>query len=139
MYNKVTLCGRLGKDPKSFPADDPQRNFAVFSLATNSGKNRTEWHACKCFGKTADLVIQYLKKGSAALVEGRIEYNDFTDQQGNHRVKAEILVTSVTFISTRDPGTVGEMPAAARPQEFELDEPAKQPTPGNLDFEDIPF
>ena len=98
--NKVTLLGRLGKDPEIRQMNNGG-NVANLSLATSerwrdqSGETqeRTEWHRVVVFGKLADVVGKYLKKGSQVYFEGRLQTRKWTDQEGKDRYSTEIIVS----------------------------------------------
>jgi single-strand DNA-binding protein len=103
--NKVILIGNLGKDPelRYTPAGQP---VATFSLATTerrtdkSGqrKETTEWHNIVVFGKTAEIVNQYLKKGRSCYLEGKITTRSWDDRDGNKKYKTEIIANTVQFL-----------------------------------------
>jgi single-strand DNA-binding protein len=105
--NKVILIGNLGKDPelRYTPGGQPT---ASFSLATTerwndkAGKRqeRTEWHNIVAWGKLAELVNQYLKKGRSAYIEGRINYRSWDDRDGNKKYKTEIVASQIQFLSS---------------------------------------
>ena len=105
--NKVILIGNLGKDPelRYTPGGQPT---ASFSLATTerwndkSGKRQehTEWHNIVAWGKLAELVNQYLKKGRSAYIEGRINTRSWDDRDGNKKYKTEIVASQVHFLSS---------------------------------------
>src|SRR5512139_3173402 len=98
--NKVILIGNLGKDPeiRYTQSGEPIANF---SLATNevwNDKNgqkqeRTEWHRVEVFGKTAQIVRDYLTKGRPVYLEGSIRYEEWTDKDGNKRNTTRIRVS----------------------------------------------
>lgn len=98
--NKVTLLGRLGKDPEIRQMNNGD-SVANFSLATsekwkdNNGEaqERTEWHRVVVFGKMAGIVEKYLKKGDQAYFEGRLQTKKYTDKQGNDKYSTEVIVT----------------------------------------------
>lgn len=98
--NKVILVGNVGQAPeiRYFPNGDP---VAKVSIATseswqdkNSGQrqDRTEWHRVVFFGKLADVVSQYVKKGSKLYVEGKLQTRKWQDQSGQDRYTTEIIV-----------------------------------------------
>ena len=105
--NKVILIGNLGKDPelRYTPGGQP---VATFSLATaerwndrnGQRQDRTEWHNIVAWGKLAELVNQYLKKGRGAYIEGRITTRSWDDKDGNKRYKTEIVANQIQFLST---------------------------------------
>ena len=95
MLNKVTLIGRVGQDPEK--KETQIGIITKFSLATSSGKDKTEWHNCVAFNKTADVILQYVKKGDVIAVGGSISYNKY-EKDGQTRTSTEILVYDVTLI-----------------------------------------
>lgn len=141
--NKVILIGNLGKDPefKYTPGGQP---VATFSLATTerfSDKNgqrqeKTEWHNIVAWGKLAELVNQYLKKGRSAYIEGKLTTRSWDDKDGNKRYKTEIVANTIQFLGSAS-GNGGE-------QDFSSGSPAfdAHPMPsGPADTveEDLPF
>jgi single-strand DNA-binding protein len=98
--NKVILIGNVGKDPeiRYMQSGEPIANF---SLATNevwndkSGQKqeRTEWHRVEVFGKTAQVVRDYVTKGRPVYIEGSIRYEEWTDKDGNKRNTTRIRVS----------------------------------------------
>lgn len=90
--NKVTLIGNLGKDPE-VRYTKSQTPFARFSLATTeeykdqSGERqkKTMWHNIVVWGKQAEIAGRYLHKGKQIYLEGRIEYREYDDQNGQRR------------------------------------------------------
>lgn len=108
MLNQVTLCGRLGKDPES-RATQTGTSVCNFSLATtkkvkdSSGQyvDKTAWHNCVAFGKTADNCAMYLRKGHQCLVEGEIEYSDYVGKDGNKVYVTKIICSRVHFLEKR--------------------------------------
>ncbi len=94
--NKVTLIGNLGADPEVRSTSGGNR-VATFSLATSRSWNsasgekqeKTEWHRCVVWNSKAstlaDIVERYLKKGDKVYVEGRIEYRQWQDNDGQSR------------------------------------------------------
>lgn len=76
--NNVTLMGNLGQAPelKTSQNDKP---YTTFSIATNDGygdKKKTNWHNCIAFGKTAEIICQYVGKGDSLAVSGSIDYSE---------------------------------------------------------------
>ena len=88
--NQVNLIGHLGSDPE-------ENNGAVrFSIATNDGtkeKPKTNWHNIVAFGKTGEILKQYLKKGSQIGITGRINYNTHEDKK-----HTSIIVDKFSFV-----------------------------------------
>ena len=104
--NKIILVGRLGSDPE-IQYTPTGTAKAKFSLATNrkwkDGEGRpqekVEWHRIVAWGKTAELCGEYLSKGREVYVDGRIEYDNWTDKEGNKRYTTEVIVQEVQFLS----------------------------------------
>ena len=96
--NKVIIVGNLGRDPeiRYMPSGDAIANIAVAtsfkSKDRNTGEQKelTEWHRISFFGRLAEIVGQYLKKGSSVYVEGRLQTRQWDDKDGNKRYTTEI-------------------------------------------------
>ncbi len=107
--NKVTLIGNLGNDPEVRSTTGGNR-VATFSLATSrtwndaaGGKQeKTEWHRCVVWNtkgsQLADIVEKYVKKGDKLFVEGRIEYRQWQDKEGQTRYSTEINVRELIML-----------------------------------------
>jgi single-strand DNA-binding protein len=109
MVNKVILLGNVGRDPelKSLPSGQA---VASFSLATSrrwkdkggERQEQTEWHNVVAFGRTAEVIAQYVAKGSKLYVEGRIQTRSWDDKQsGEKKYRTEIVADSVQFLGDR--------------------------------------
>ena len=117
--NKVTLIGNLGADPEVRSTSGGNR-VATFSLATSRSWNspsgekqeKTEWHRCVVWNSKAstlaDIVERYLKKGDKVYVEGRIEYRQWQDKEGQTRYSTEINVRELIMLSGRSGGAEGD-------------------------------
>lgn len=116
--NKVILVGNIGNEPEMRYM--PNGNaVATVSLATsdawkdkNTGEQqeRTEWHRVVFFGKLAEIVGQYVHKGSKLYVEGRLQTRKWTDQQGVDRYSTEIVVDmggTMQLLDSRQGGDTG--------------------------------
>ena len=156
--NKVILLGNLGKDPelKSTPSG---MAIATFSLATTerakdkdgNWQDRTEWHNIKAFGRTAEVVGQYLKKGRTVYIEGRIHNDSWDDKEtGQKKYRTEIIVNDLIMVGgQREGGEGGGSPysgsrAGASKSANDLDQRTpdhdEAPAPaGEITDEDIPF
>ena len=96
--NKVIIVGNLGQDPEA--RFTPQGTAVTnLSVATNeSWKNqngeiqdRTEWHRVVIYGKMAETASQYMQKGQMVYVEGRLQTNEWEDQNKNKRKTKKIM------------------------------------------------
>jgi single-strand DNA-binding protein len=113
--NKVILIGNLGRDPeiRYTQAGEPIANFSLATSEKWTGKDgqkqeRTEWHRVEVFGKSAQVVRDYLTKGRSVYVEGQIRYEDWTDKDGNKRNSTRIRVSGpnsrIVLLGSRDGG-----------------------------------
>lgn len=106
--NKVILIGNLGKDPE-VRYTGAGTAVANFSMATSevwtdkAGKKmeRTEWHRLVAWGKTAELVGEYLSKGSQVSVEGKLQTREWTDKENKKQYTTEIVVREVIFLGKK--------------------------------------
>lgn len=150
--NKVFLFGNLTRDPelKSLPTGT---QVVSFGLATNrrvkrdSGwEDQPEFHNIVAFGKVAELINQYMKKGSSLLVEGRIQTRSW-EQEGQKKYRTEIIAETVQFGprtggggdsrpgSAPSPASGGSSaPSSKAPKEDAIEYPSEDINP-----EDIPF
>ena len=115
--NRVTLLGRLGRDPE-LRTSASGTSWATLSLATDRSRREgdgwveeTDWHRVKVFGRDAERSHQRLSKGSLALVEGSISYENWEDKEGVRRTSTVILADRITFV---DPRRASSEPAMAQ-------------------------
>lgn len=110
--NKVILLGNVGKDPE-IRSTGGGTMVASFTLATSdrtkdqqgNWQDRTEWHNLKAFGRTAEIVRDYVKKGHKLFIEGRISTSSWDDKEsGQKRYRTEIIVNDLSLLSGRDEG-----------------------------------
>jgi single-strand DNA-binding protein len=113
--NKVILVGNLGRDPEVRYSPDGAAisNFSIATTdtwrdkATGEKKESTEWHRIVFFGKTAEIVAQYLKKGSAVYVEGALRTRKWTDKEGQERYTTEVVGDRMQMLGGRSGGSMG--------------------------------
>ncbi|MGA1382234.1 MAG: single-stranded DNA-binding protein, partial [Burkholderiaceae bacterium] len=115
--NKVILLGNLGRDPEvRYSADGAA--IANVSIATTSRykdksgemKEDTEWHRVVFFGRLAEVVNEYLKKGRPVYVEGRLRTRKWQDQGGQDRYTTEIVADQMQLLGGRDGAPAGMPP-----------------------------
>jgi len=107
--NKAIIVGHLGQDPevRYTSNGDAAANISVATSeqwkdkATGEQKEQTEWHRISFFGKPAEVVCQYLKKGSQIYVEGKIRSKKYTDKQGIERTAFEIIAESFKMLNSK--------------------------------------
>jgi single-strand DNA-binding protein len=113
--NKATLVGNVGKDPevKLLPSGSAVANFTLatserFKDKSGELQERTEWHNLVAYQRLAEIVRDYVKKGSKLYVEGRIQTRSWDDQQsGQKRYRTEIVVNELVLLSGRGEGESG--------------------------------
>jgi single-strand DNA-binding protein len=162
--NKVIIVGNLGRDPeiRYMPSGDAIANIAVAtsykSKDRNSGEQKelTEWHRISFFGRLAEIVGQYLKKGSSVYVEGRLQTRKYTDKDGIERYATDIIAENMQMLGGRSGMGGGDMdmgggmdggyeaPRQQAPRQAPPAAPAARPQPkpapnfSDMD-DDIPF
>jgi single-strand DNA-binding protein len=161
--NKVIIVGNLGRDPeiRYMPSGDAIANIAVAtsykSKDRNTGEQKelTEWHRISFFGRLAEIVGQYLKKGSSVYVEGRLQTRKYTDKDGIERYATDIIAENMQMLGGRqgmggadtgmdEAGYDAPPQRSAPPQRQAAPAPAARPAPrpapnfSDMD-DDIPF
>ena len=115
--NRVTLIGNLGRDPEMryLPSGEA---VATFSVATteqwkdkSGGKQeRTDWHRIEFIGRTAEVCGEYLKKGAPVYIEGRIQYDKWTDKEGVEKTMTKIRGDRMQMLGGRTGGAGSDAP-----------------------------
>ena len=118
MANKVFLCGRLTRDPDVRYGDN-QKAVARFSLAVDrrfvrDGDPTADFFNCTAFGKQAEFVEKYLKKGTKMIVIGRLQNNDYTKEDGTKIYSVQILVDELEFAESMRSSEGSSQQAAPR-------------------------
>jgi single-strand DNA-binding protein len=150
--NKVILVGNLGKDPEmKYTASGAA--IANITVATSDSWNdkqtgerveKTEWHRIVAFQRLAEIMGEYLKKGSQVYIEGKLQTRKWQDQNGQDRYTTEVVANDMKMLGSRG----GDAGAGARPQGggggFRNNPPAQQApaqtgTNNDFDDDDIPF
>lgn len=156
--NKVTLIGNLGRDPEMryLPSGEAVASFSVATTEqwkdkSGAKQERTDWHRVEFIGRTAEVCGEYLKKGAPVYIEGRIQYDKWTDKEGVEKTLTKIRGDRMQMLGGRTgagggsdtsyddgdrgdkggstPRTTGQPMGAAAPKKAKLD-----------DFDDdIPF
>lgn len=100
----VTLFGNVGQDPEIRYSGSGTAivNFSVATSRKQGGDEVTDWHSVVAFGKTAELINEYVTKGNQVVVNGSLQYDKYTDSNGVDRVKAKVVVNTFAFVSSRN-------------------------------------
>jgi single-strand DNA-binding protein len=141
-YNKILLMGNLTRDPQL--SYTPSQTAVVdFGLATNrkwtaqdgSQRDETCFVDCRAFGRMAENINKFFRKGKPIFVEGRLSFDTWTGQDGVKRSKHRVTVENFTFL----PGTGGGPGQAAPGGYDEPGMPSRGPGGEPIPDEDIPF
>ncbi len=142
--NKVLIIGTLGQDPETRYAANG--NAVVnLSVATNETwkdkqtgeqKKSTEWHRIVMFGKVAEIAGQYLRKGSQAYFEGKLQTRKWQDKDGSDRWSTEILAHEMQMLGPKPEGVA---PSDDASRQTTAQPPAEEAKVVDDGFDDIPF
>lgn len=144
--NKVILIGNLGKDPEMryMPNGEAVANFSIACTENWKDKSgekqeKTEWVNIVVYKKLAEIVGQYLKKGSSCYIEGKLQTRKW-EKDGITRYSTEVIADQMRMLSPRDAGASTDNAPPARNAAPSTDKPDGQKASGFDDFEDdIPF
>lgn len=139
--NKVILIGNVGKDPE-VRYSSSGTPVAKFSLATNEKfkdrnnewQERTEWHNVVAWQRLAEIVGEFVSKGTKLYVEGRLQTSCWEDgQSGERKYRTEVVVRELVLLSSTNNGTLDREQATAVPNP-----PSSVSEPADTS-EEIPF
>lgn len=160
--NKVILVGHLGQDPevKYMPSGGAVANVSVATSdqwkdkQTGEMRDRTEWHRVVFFNRTAEVVGEYLRKGSQVYIEGKLQTRKWQDSNGQDRYTTEIVANEMQMLGGHG-GQSGGAPAGGQSfgggqqqqqqygggqnQGGGFSQPAPAPMPADDFDDDIPF
>jgi len=151
--NRAQLIGNLTQDPEMRQTPSGQ-NVCSFSVATNrtytdsSGQKQqnAEFHNCVAWGKLAEIISQYCRKGKKIFIEGRIQTRSWEDQSGTKKYRTEIVVENMIMLD-RGGSPAGGGAAAAGGMMAGVSEVSNTPAPApvaaggedDISIEDVPF
>jgi single-strand DNA-binding protein len=150
--NKVILVGNLGKDPeiKYTASGGAVANLTIATADSWNDKQtgekveKTEWHRVVAFQRLAEIMGEYLKKGSQVYIEGKLQTRKWQDQSGQDRYTTEIVASDMQMLGGR-PADTGGQPQAGGREGFRkapaTQQESAQPPAYDNDFadDDIPF
>ena len=140
MINKAILIGNCGKDPE-IRTTNAGKKVATFSLATSDNRKNdkgekvttTMWHNIVAWSPLAEVMESYVKKGQQLYIEGRINYRDYSDKDGNKRHVTEIIANTIQMIGGKK----------EEPKPTTTDSDGKRPAPisdvRELEDDQLPF
>lgn len=102
--NKIILCGRLTKDPEVRVSGDKtigKFNLAVERRFKSENQPTADFFNCTTFGKQAEFVEKYLKKGTKVIVSGRLQNDNYTGKDGNKVYSVQIMVEELEFAESK--------------------------------------
>ena len=149
--NKVILIGNLGQDPevKYMPNGNAVANVTIATSESWKDKNtgeqvdKTEWHRVVFFRRLAEIVGEYLKKGSKVYIEGKLQTRKWQDKNGKDNWTTEIIASEMQMLDSRGGGSsdFNQSQGGGQQQSAPQSAPSQAaPAPANNDFDDdIPF
>ena len=159
MLNSCNFIGRLGNDPeiKHLPSGGAVASISIAcsekwrDKETGQQKEKTEWIRCSAFGKLAEIMGEYLRKGALVYVSGKMQTRKYQDQSGQDRYSTEIVISEMKMLGgksdNQSPQQQGgyqqpNQPVQQRaPQQRALQQPQPQYNEPQADWDDeqIPF
>ena len=147
MLNKAQIIGRVGKDPevRYLPSGEAVANFSLATSekwkdkATGEPREETEWHRISTFGRLAEIVGEYVKKGALVYIDGKIKTRKYTDKDGTEKYSVEIRANEMKMLSSRENGQGGAPAQQQRPATTQQRQPAPAPSGFDDMDDDIPF
>jgi single-strand DNA-binding protein len=146
MFNKVILIGNLTRDVELRYTPNGTA-IAKFGLASNrtykdsvTGENKQEtlFIDITVFGRSAEIVNQYLSKGRRVLVEGRLVFDQWVDSQGQKRSKHSIVAERVQFMDSKGSGGIDMQQQQPQPAQ-QMSQPAQNVPTIDIDDDELPF
>ncbi|MEX2524131.1 MAG: single-stranded DNA-binding protein [Gammaproteobacteria bacterium] len=147
--NKVILIGNLGADPDvrytASGAAVSNINIATTEAwrdkESGEQQEKTEWHRVVFFGRLAEIVAEYLKKGSQVYVEGRLQTRKWQDKEGNDRYTTEIVANEMQMLGSRggSGGSDYNQSASSASKSAPREKSATRESEGDFVDDDIPF
>lgn len=148
--NKVILVGNVGTDPeiRYLPNGNPVANLSIATSETWKDKQtgerqeRTEWHRVVFFNRLAEIISEYVKKGSKLYLEGSLRTRKWQDQNNVDRYTTEIIGSEMQMLDSRGTGqgANASYPSQQQPMQDAAPAPSREPAPAMDSFDDdIPF
>jgi len=136
--NKVILVGNCGRDPeiRYLPSGGAVANVSIATTSRRKDKSsgefveETQWHRVTFFERLAEIVGEYVKKGTPIYVEGRLSYRKYTDKDGIEKNATDIVASEMQLLGGRESGD-------EKPQVAPSKAPSKAPVSAGSGFDDM--
>jgi single-strand DNA-binding protein len=149
MHHKTTIIGNIGADPevKILPSGDAVANFSVAvnekwkDKQTGEMREHTEWYRCSAFGRLAQMIGEFRKKGDLVFIEGRNKTRSWETENGEKRYATDLRVDTMRGLSGSKSASGGQQGQASASQQNtppRQPQDAGQPNPDDFN-DDIPF
>jgi single-strand DNA-binding protein len=147
-FNKVFLMGNLTRDVelKYTPSNQPVASLGIATnrrYRTRDGEDREEttFVDCEAWGRTAEVMNQYLAKGRPVFIEGRLKFDEWEDRDGNKRNKLRVVIENFQFVDSRGGGGSGGGAPSGGGRGSREESPAPVPGAGHepVGDDEIPF
>lgn len=105
--NKIILVGRLVKDPELRHTENGDKIFTKFTIAVQrnfrlpDGMREADFIPIKVWGKKAEVIVKYMKKGSLITISGRLKTGSYEDKEGNRKYTVEVVAEDFKFLENR--------------------------------------
>lgn len=147
--NKVTLCGRTTRDIE-LRYTPSNKAYIQFTIACDNGKDKdgnkrdSDFINCVAWGKTAEVIAEYVKQGNRFLVSGSFKTDKYETDNGENRYRSYVLVKEFEFIESKRDGFVPSEPTDLENSESEIVEEENDPFADfgeevEIDENDLPF
>ena len=113
--NSICLVGRIGQELE-LKHTQSGKEVVSFSLAVRRDKDITDWLDCVAWGKTAQLIADYCKKGSTIGITGRLQSRVWEDKEGKKHKETEVFVSEITFCESNGAKREAKQEAPVAPQ-----------------------
>ena len=138
--NKAVILGNVGDDPsiRYMPNGKAVANITVATSESwkdqqGQKQERTEWHRCTAYDKIAEIIGEYVKKGSKLYLEGKLQTRKWQDQQGQDRYTTEIIVSEMQMLDGKPQQQGGQQ--APQGQQQQQRHPQQQQAPQNNGYQ----
>lgn len=146
-FNKVILMGNLTRDPESrtTPSGQSVTNFSLAVNRTWKGADGQQNEAvsyidCVAWGKPGEIIAQYMQKGRALLVSGRLDQRSWEDKEsGGKRSKIEVIIEDFNFVGGGDGGSGGNSGGSSAPASKPATNNSPEIDDTPIDLSEIPF